>query len=92
MDRYPAKPILLAALGIFGCILFLLVGLGAAGLALYTLHVVQQVGPLTVGVLAGCTCAALFCFALTYFTARATLRRLKEANAEATARRNALGL
>ncbi|HTM34348.1 MAG TPA: hypothetical protein VL263_23725 [Vicinamibacterales bacterium] len=91
MDRYPAKPILLAVLGLLGCILFLLVGLGAAGLGFYTIHVVQGVGPLTAGVLAGCFCAALFCFALTYFTGRAVIHRLKEANAEAVARRNMLG-
>lgn len=92
MDRYDRKPILLAALGIFGSILFTMVGLGAAGLAVYTVHVVQGVGPLTAGVLAGCVSAALLCFTLTYFSARATIRRLKEANASALARRKATGL
>ena len=92
MDRYEPKPILLAALGMLGCILFTLVGAGAAGLGFYTIHVVQGVGPLTAGVLAGCFSAALLCFTLAYFSARATIRRLKEANAGAEARRKAMGL
>jgi hypothetical protein len=90
MDRYPRKPILLAALGLFGCILFLSVGVGAASLGFYTLHVVQGIGPLTAGVVAGCFSAALLCFTLTYFAARATFHRLKEANA-AAARKSAAG-
>ena len=92
MDRYDRKPILLAALGMLGCILFTLVGLGAAGLGIYAIHVVQGVGPLTAGVLAGCFSAALLCFTLTYFSARATIRRLKEANASALARRKTSGV
>jgi hypothetical protein len=92
VDRYDAKPILLAAFGIFGCILLLIVGAGAAWLGFYTIHVVHGVGPLTAGVLAGCFSAALLCFTLTYFTGRAVVRRLKEANAGAVARRRSLGL
>lgn len=91
MDRSPAKPTVLAALGIFGCIVFLLVGMFAAGLGFYTIHVVQQVGPLTAGVLAGCFSAALLCFALTYLTALATVRRFKQANAHGGARSKSAG-
>lgn len=87
MDSFSPKPILLAALGMFGTILFLMIAIGALGLVmLFATSAPHAFGTSPGLAVAAALLAALF-FWLAYVALRSVVRRIKEAQQVALARR-----
>jgi hypothetical protein len=79
MDRYPAKPILWAAAGMFGFFLFLMIAIGAimGVVRFFTAPRVSSSAPAIAG---GAAVVALISLWLAYLSVRSVVRRIKEAN------------
>jgi len=87
MDSFPPKPILLAALGMFGVALFVMIGVGGVGLFVLGFTRSQQGLPTNWPVAAACLLVGAASLWLAYISLRSVVRRIKEAQQVALARR-----
>ena len=87
MDSFPRKPILLAALGMFGVILFVMIGVGGLGLFVLGFTRAQHGLPTNWPVAATCLLVGVVSLWLAYIALRSAVQRIKEAQQVAVARR-----
>ena len=87
MDRYPPKSILLAALGMFGVMLFTMIAIGALMGVFIGLSKAGHLSGSAVLIVAACVAVAGVALWLAYLSLRSVVRRIKEANQAALAGR-----
>jgi len=89
MDRYPARPILWAAAGMFGTFLFLMIAIGASMGVVRFFTARPNVSSSAPAIAGGAAVVALISLWLAYLSLRSVVRRIKEANSYALAGRAA---
>ena len=87
MDSFPPKPILLAALGMCGVVLFGMIGAGGIGLFVYAFTRSQQGLPTNWPIAAGCLLVGAASLWIAYLSLRSMVRRIKDAQQAALAGR-----
>lgn len=87
MDRYPPKPILLASLAMFGVMLFVMIAIGALMGVFIGVSRGGHLSGSSVPIVAGALAVAAVSLWLAYLSLKSVVRRLKEANRVALARR-----
>ncbi len=87
MDRYPPKSILLAALGMFGTILSLMIAVGASMVVVRFITAGPPVSSSAPALAGGIAVVALVFLWLAWLSLRNVIRRIKDANQSALAGR-----